>query len=105
MAHEITDSNFEEILKENKIVMADLWAEWCGPCRMVSPIIDELSESFQDKAYIGKVNVDLNTDIPEKYKVRSIPTILLFKDGELVDKIVGALPKTALQGKLEAVLG
>jgi thioredoxin 1 len=104
MAQEITDSNFEEILKSNQVVMADLWAEWCGPCRMVGPVIDELAETYHDKAFIGKVNVDLNTEIPEKFQVRSIPTILIFKNGELAEKIVGALPKATLQSKLEGVL-
>ncbi|MTK52130.1 thioredoxin [Paludibacter sp.] len=104
MAHEITDGNFEEILKSNKVVVVDFWAEWCGPCRMVAPIVEELAEQFKEKAFIGKLNVDDNPDSPEKFLIRNIPTILLFKDGELADKIVGALPKQALQTKIEALL-
>ena len=104
MAQEITDSNFEEILKSNKVVVVDFWAEWCGPCRMVAPIVEELAVQFNEKAFIGKLNVDDNPDSPEKYLIRNIPTILLFKDGELADKVVGALPKQALQTKIEALL-
>jgi thioredoxin 1 len=104
MAHEITDGNFEEILKSNKVVVVDFWAEWCGPCRMVAPIVEELAEQFKEQAFIGKLNVDDNPDSPEKFLIRNIPTILLFKDGELADKIVGALPKQALQTKIEALL-
>ena len=81
MAQEITDSNFEEILKSNKVVVVDFWAEWCGPCRMVAPIVEELAVQFNEKAFIGKLNVDDNPDSPEKYLIRNIPTILLFKDG------------------------
>jgi thioredoxin 1 len=103
MAHEISDSNFDEIVKSNKVVVVDFWAEWCGPCRMVAPIIEELSETYKEKAYIGKLDVDENPDSPEKYLIRNIPTILLFKDGELADKIVGALPKPAIQAKIEAL--
>lgn len=104
MAHEITDSNFGEIISSNKVVVVDFWAEWCGPCRMVTPIIEELAETFKDQVFIGKLNVDDNPDSPEKYMIRNIPTILLFKDGELADKVVGALPKQALQTKIEALL-
>ena len=104
MAHEITDANFEELLQANKVVLVDFWAEWCVPCRMVGPVVEELAETFKEQAYIGKLNVDDNPDSPEKYLIRNIPTILLFKDGQLADKIVGALPKPALQAKLEALL-
>jgi thioredoxin 1 len=104
MAHEVTDSNFDELIKSNNIVIVDFWAEWCGPCRMVAPILDELDKFFGDQVVIGKLNVDDNPDSPEKYLIRNIPTILLFKNGELADKVVGALPKPALQAKIEALL-
>ena len=104
MAHEITDSNFDEILKSNEIVVVDLWAEWCGPCRMVGPIVEELAEVYKDQAFIGKLDVDNNPEIPEKFLIRNIPTILLFKNGELADKVVGAVPKQALQTKIEVLL-
>ncbi|MBP1640923.1 MAG: trxA [Bacteroidetes bacterium] len=104
MAHEITDSNFDELVKSNKVVIVDFWAEWCGPCRMVAPILEELEKHFKDQVFIGKLNVDDNPESPEKYLIRNIPTILLFKDGELADKVVGALPKQALQTKIEALI-
>ena len=94
MALEITDSNFEElVLKSDKPVMVDFWAEWCGPCRMVGPIMDEISIDFEGKAIVGKLNVDSNQEFAAKYGVRNIPTVLVFKDGEIVGKQVGVAPK------------
>ncbi|GAB4383234.1 MAG: thioredoxin [Salibacteraceae bacterium] len=105
MALEITDSNFEEtVLKSDKPVMVDFWAEWCGPCRMVGPIVEEVAKEFADKAVVGKLNVDENPNIATKYGIRSIPTILFIKNGEVVDRQVGAVPKAALVKKLEAQL-
>lgn len=105
MALEITDSNFEElVLKSDKPVLVDFWAEWCGPCRMVGPVVEEMSKEYDGKAVIGKVNVDLNSGISMKYGIRNIPTLLYFKNGQVVDKQVGVVPKATLVGKLEAQL-
>ena len=105
MSLEITDSNFEEqVLKSEKPVIIDFWAEWCGPCRMVGPIVQELGEEYAEKAIVGKVNVDENPGVTSKFGIRNIPTILFFKDGDVVDKQVGAVPKQVLAGKLEAIL-
>jgi thioredoxin 1 len=99
---EITDSNFEEILNSDKPVLVDFWAEWCGPCRMIGPIVEELAGEYDGKAIIAKVDVDANPNVSAKYGIRSIPTLLVFKGGEVVDKQVGAVPKKALVDKLEA---
>jgi thioredoxin 1 len=105
MAIEITDANFEEIvMKSDKPVLLDFWAEWCGPCRMVGPIVEEISNDYDGKAVVGKVDVDSNPGISAKFGIRNIPTILFFKNGEVVDKQVGAVPKAALAGKLDAQL-
>ena len=105
MALEITDSNFEElVLKSDKPVVVDFWAEWCGPCRMIGPLINEMSKEYEGKALIGKVNVDQNANISAQFGVRSIPTVLFIKNGEVVDKSVGAVPKSTLESKLKALL-
>ena len=103
-ALEITDKNFEEVIKTDQPVLVDFWAEWCGPCRLVGPVIDELSKDFEGKATVGKVNVDTNPEVSQKYGVRSIPTILFLKNGEVVDKHVGTATKQTLASKLEAIL-
>ena len=103
MAKEITDANFAEITKTGAVVV-DFWAPWCGPCRMVSPIIDELAGEYEGKVVIGKVNVDDNPGVSASQSIRNIPTILFFKDGQLVDKQVGAISKPDLKAKVEALL-
>jgi thioredoxin 1 len=101
MAHVFTDANFEaEAIKSDKLVVVDLWAEWCGPCKMMGPVIDELAKEYDGKALVGKLDVDSNSEVPTKYNVRGIPTFLFFKDGELVDKLVGAVGKKALEDKI-----
>ena len=104
MALEITDSNFQEILAEGKPVVMDFWAPWCGPCKMVGPIIDELATEYEGKVIIGKCDVDENGDVAAEYGIRNIPTVLFFKNGELVDKQVGSAPKSASVAKIEARL-
>ena len=104
MALEITDSNFQEILAEGKPVVMDFWAPWCGPCKMVGPIIDEVATEYEGKVIIGKCDVDENGDVAAEYGIRNIPTVLFFKNGELVDKQVGSAPKSAYVAKIEAIL-
>lgn len=101
---EITDANFEEIIASDKPILVDFWAEWCGPCRMIGPIVEELANEYDGKAVIAKVDVDSNPNVSAKFGIRSIPTLLVFKGGEIVDKQVGAVPKAVLAGKLDAQL-
>ena len=103
MALEITDANFEELVaKSDKPVLLDFWAEWCGPCRMVGPVVEELSKDYADTAVVGKVNVDHNANVSAMFGIRNIPTILFFKGGQVVDKLVGAQPKGNFVKKIEA---
>lgn len=100
----LTDANFEEVINSGKPVLVDFWAEWCGPCKMIGPVVEELASEYDGKAVIGKVNVDENPALSGKFGVRSIPTLLVFKGGEIVDKQIGAVPKGVLSQKLDAQL-
>jgi thioredoxin 1 len=105
MAVEITKDNFEEIVKNNNIVMIDFWAPWCGPCRMIAPIIEELAEEYKDKGVvIGKVNTDEEQELAMQFGIRSIPTVVFIKNGEVVDGLIGAAPKNMYEEKLNALL-
>ncbi|KXK56438.1 MAG: thiol-disulfide isomerase/thioredoxin domain-containing protein [Chlorobi bacterium OLB5] len=102
---EFTDANFDaEVLKSDVPVLVDFWAVWCGPCKMIAPFVEELAGEYQGKAKIGKVDVDSNPNISMTYGIRSIPTLLIFRDGKVVDQIIGAVPKQALAQKLDAQL-
>lgn len=104
MALEITDSNFKELLAEGKPVVVDFWAPWCGPCKMVGPIIDELAKQYEGQVIMGKCDVDENTELPAEFGIRNIPTVLFFKDGAMVDKQVGAVAKPAFEEKVKKLL-
>ena len=105
MALEITDSSFQEVvLQSDKPVLVDFWAPWCGPCRMLSPVIEQLHNEFEGKAVVAKVDIDNNQQVALEYGIRSIPTLLIFKNGEVVDKIVGLSPKEVIAEKLSAHL-
>jgi len=105
MTIEVNDSNFEElVLKSDKPVLVDFWAEWCGPCRMIGPLVEELSDDYSGKAIFAKVDVDNSPGVASKFGIRNIPTILFIKNGEVVDKQVGAVPKSNLEAKLIPLL-
>ena len=105
MAIEVTDSNFQElIIDADKPAIVDLWAEWCGPCRMLTPIINDFTEEYKDRVVVAKLDVDSNPGVARRFSIRNIPTILFFKDGQVVDKQVGVVPKSVLVQKLENLL-
>ncbi|MCU0417070.1 MAG: thioredoxin [Cytophagaceae bacterium] len=103
-AVQLTDSNFEEILKTDQPVLVDFWAEWCGPCKMIGPVVEELAGDYEGKAVIGKLNVDDNPEVSAKFGIRSIPTLLVIKNGVVVDKQIGVVPKSVLAGKIDSAL-
>jgi thioredoxin 1 len=105
MAFEFTDANFKSKALDNQgVTVVDFWAEWCGPCKMIGPVIEELSHEYEGKATIGKMDVDNNQEVPFTYGVRAIPTILIMKNGQVVDKQVGVTTKQALKAKIEAAM-
>ncbi|MDY6122761.1 MAG: thioredoxin [Porphyromonas sp.] len=104
MAKEITSQNYKELMAEGKPMLLDFWATWCGPCRMVGPIIDELATEYEGRVIIGKVDVDENPDLSQEYGVRNIPTLLFIKDGQVVNKLVGAQRKDAIKQEIDAML-
>jgi thioredoxin 1 len=105
MANKITDETLDAILKENKYVVIDFWANWCNPCKMLSPIIDELEDDYEGRVYIGKVNVDDNDDTVERYGIRNLPTIVFIKEGEEIGRMAGAFPKQKIDDKLKELFG
>ncbi len=104
MAIEINDTNYKELLESGNPVLVDFWAPWCGPCRSIAPIIEELATAYEGRVVIGKYNVDEDTDLGVEYGIRSIPTLLLFKDGQMVEKHVGTITRDALAAKIDALL-
>jgi thioredoxin 1 len=105
MTIEITDANYgETVEKTDKPVIIDFWAEWCGPCRMVGPIVEELAEDYKDQIVVGKIDVDNNPEVTSKFGIRNIPTVIFVKNGEVIDKQVGAVPKSTLEDKLKTIL-
>ncbi len=104
MELEITEKNFDAIIADSKPVLIDFWASWCGPCRRLAPIIEELAAEYEGKAIIGKCNIEESTQLPERFGIMSIPTVLLFKDGKIVDRQIGAADKSVYQQKINALL-
>ncbi len=98
----LNDANFDETINSDKPVLVDFWAEWCGPCKMIGPVVEELAADYEGKVVVGKLNVDENPNVTGRYGIRSIPTLLVFKGGQIVDKQIGAVPKSVLAQKLEA---
>ncbi len=105
MAKEITNAVFDELIASGKPFMVDFWAEWCGPCRMIAPVVEELAVEYDGRIIVGKCNVDSERELPSRFSIRNIPTLLFFKEGELAERHVGALGRGDLKAKLEALLG
>ncbi len=104
MEHVVNDVNFAEIVSSNNVVLVDFWATWCGPCRALGPTIEEIAKEYEGRAFVGKCNVDDNSELAGQYRIMSIPALLFFKDGKLVDRLVGAQPKANITAKLDAIL-
>ncbi len=104
MENVVTDANFAELINTDKPVVVDFWATWCGPCRALAPVIEELAGEYEGKAVIGKCNVDENEELPVKFGIRNIPTLLFFKNGQLADRLVGALPKGEIAKKIDSLM-
>ncbi|QJW89558.1 thioredoxin [Spirosoma taeanense] len=103
-AVEATDANFNELINSDKPVLVDFWAEWCGPCKMIGPVVEQLAGEYEGKAVVAKMDVDQNARIPAQFGIRSIPTLMVFKNGQLIDKVIGAVPRNVLEQKLQAAL-
>ncbi|MCQ2360330.1 MAG: thioredoxin [Paludibacteraceae bacterium] len=101
---EFTEQNFKEVLANNSVVVADFWATWCGPCKMVGPVIEAIAADYEGRAVVGKIDIEENVDLTDEYGIRNVPTVLFFKNGQLVDKVVGASQRAVYEDKLKALL-
>ncbi len=104
IAVEATDANFNELINSDKPVLVDFWAEWCGPCKMIGPVVEQLAGDYDGRAIVAKMDVDQNSQVPAQFGIRSIPTLMVFKNGQLVDKVIGAVPRNVLEQKLQAAM-
>lgn len=104
IAVEATDANFNELINSDKPVLVDFWAEWCGPCKMIGPVVEQLAGDYDGRAIVAKMDVDQNSQVPAQFGIRSIPTLMVFKNGQLIDKVIGAVPRNVLEQKLQAAM-